>query len=79
MNAAYPQSNEPLHVRQFTTTSTTLTETFPRELRHKLDVETAVFLADGVQYSKLPLDELDFDFRCVATAIETLPNRLFRI
>ena len=45
--AADPETNELLHVRLFATTTTTLTEIFLCELRHKHDVETAVFLVDG--------------------------------
>ena len=51
--AVDPQTYELLHVRLFSTTTTALTEIILHELRQKHDVETAVFLVDGAQHSKL--------------------------
>jgi transposase-like protein len=53
--AADPQTNELLHLRLFTTTTTALTEIFLRELRQKHDVETAVFLVDGAAHLQAAL------------------------
>ncbi len=75
--AADPATNELLHVQLFSTTTTALTDIFLRELREKHDVETAVFLVDGAQTSKLHFPELDFDFRCVVTEIGMPSNECF--
>jgi len=61
--AANPQTNEILHLRLFSTTTTALTEILLKELRQKHDVETAVFLVDGAKPSKLHCNEPASDFR----------------
>lgn len=53
--AAYPETNAPIHVRPFSTTTTTLTEILLRESRQKHDVEIAVFLVDGAQHLQTAL------------------------
>jgi len=75
--AADPAMSKLFHVRLFATITTALTEIFLRELRQKHDVETAVFLVDGAQHSKLHFDERDSNFRLVATEIGTLSNESF--
>ena len=45
--AGDPSTNELLHVRLFSMTTTPLTEVFLQELREKHDVEDAVFLVGG--------------------------------
>ncbi|ELZ21139.1 transposase [Halosimplex carlsbadense 2-9-1] len=53
--AADPETNDLLHVRLFSTTTKALTEICLRELQHKHDVETAVFLVDGAQHLQTAL------------------------
>jgi putative transposase len=53
--AADPETNNLLHLRLFSTTTTALTEIFLRELRQKYDVESAVFLVDDAQYLQTAL------------------------
>ena len=60
--AADPQTNDLLHVRLFSTTTTSLTEIFLRELRQKHDVETAVFLVDGAQHLQTALQRTGLRF-----------------
>ncbi len=48
--AADPATNELLHLRLFTATTTALTEIFLRELRQKHDVEDATFLVDDANH-----------------------------
>ncbi|WP_227015771.1 IS6 family transposase [Haloarcula sp. JP-L23] len=60
--AADSQTNQLLHVRLFSTT-TALTEVILRELRHKHDVETAVFLVDGVKYLQTALQRIGLRFQ----------------
>ena len=61
--AADPQTNDLLHVRLFSTTMTSLTEIFLRELREKHDVETAVFLVDGAQHLQTALQRAGLRFQ----------------
>ena len=53
--ATNPKTNEILHLRLFSTTTTALTEIFLKELRQKHDVETAVFLVDGAKHLQAAL------------------------
>jgi len=48
--AVNPDTNELLHVRLFSTTTTALTEIFLRELRQKHDVDDALFLVDAAPH-----------------------------
>ena len=61
--AADPQTNDLLHVRLFSTTTTSLTEIFLRELREKHDIETAVFLVDGAQHLQTALQRAGLRFQ----------------
>ncbi len=45
--AVNPETNELLHIRLFSTTTTALTEIFLRELAEKHDLSDTVFLVDG--------------------------------
>ncbi|MHC3378334.1 IS6 family transposase [Haloarcula sp. H-GB5] len=76
--AADPQSNELLHVRLFATTTTTLTEIFLRELRHKHNVETAVFLVDGAQHLQTELQRAGLRFRMCRHGNRNAIERIFR-
>jgi putative transposase len=61
--AADPETNHLLHVRLFSTTTTTLTEMFIQELHEKHDVETAVFLVDSSQHFQTALRRTGLRFQ----------------
>ena len=61
--AANPQTNEILHLRLFSTTTTALTEILLKELRQKHDVETAVFLVDGAKPLQAALQRAGLRFQ----------------
>jgi transposase-like protein len=54
--AVDPDTNTILHVRLFSTYTTTLTEVFLSELREKHDVDDAVFLVDDADWLQSALD-----------------------
>jgi putative transposase len=76
--AADPQSNELLHVRLFSTTTTALTEIFLRELRQKHDVEAAVFLVDGAQHLQTALQRAGLRFQIRRHGNRNAVERIFR-
>ncbi len=61
--AVNPKTNELLHVRLLTTTTTGLTQRFLQELREKYDVEEAVFLVDHAQHPAAALQRTGLRFR----------------
>jgi len=61
--ATNPQTNEILHLRLFSTTTTALTEIFLKELQQKHDVETAVFLVDGAKHLRAALQRFGLRFQ----------------
>jgi len=76
--AADPEMNELLHVRLFPTTTTALTEMFLRELRHKHDIETAVFLVDGTQHLQTALQRAGLRFQMYRHGNRNAVERIFR-
>ena len=76
--AADPATNELLHVRLFSTTTTALTEIFLRELRQKHDVETAVFLVDGAQHLQTALHRAGLRFQISRHGNRNAVERIFR-
>ena len=76
--AADPQSNDLLHVRLFSTTTTTLTEIFLRELRQKHDVKTAVFLVDGAKHLQTALQRAGLRFQTCRHGNRNAVERIFR-
>ena len=76
--AADPQTNELLHVRLFSTTTTALTEIFLRELRQKHDVETAEFLVDGAQHLQTALHRAGLRFQICRHGNRNAVERIFR-
>jgi putative transposase len=76
--AADPQSNELLHVRLFSTTTTALTEIFLRELRQKHDVETSEFLVDGAQHLQTALSRVGLRFQMRRHGNRNAIERIFR-
>jgi len=61
--AADLQTNDLLHVRVFSTTTTAITEIFLRELRQNHDVENAVFPVDGAQHLQTALQRAGLRFQ----------------
>ena len=76
--AADPQTNDLLHLRLFSTTTTSLTEIFLRELREKHDVETAVFLVDGAQHLQTALQRAGLRFQMRRHGNRNAVERIFR-
>ena len=76
--AADPQTNDLLHVRLFSTTTTSLTEIFLRELRQKHNVETAVFLVDGAQHLQTALQRARLRFQMRRHGNRNAIERIFR-
>jgi putative transposase len=76
--AGDPETNDLLHVRLFSTTTTALTEIFLRELQHKHDVETAVFLVDGAQHLQTALQRAGLRFQTSRHGNRNAIERIFR-
>ena len=76
--AADPETNELLHVRLFSTTTTALTEIFLRELRQKHDVESAVFLVDGAKHLQAALSRAGLRFQMRRHGNRNAVERIFR-
>ena len=76
--AADPETNELLHVRLFSTTTTALTEIFLRELRQKHDVETTVFLVDGAQHLQTALQRAGLRLQISRHGNRNAVERIFR-
>ncbi len=75
--AAGPDTNDLLHLRLFSTTTTALTEIFLRELRQKHDVELLCFWLMALNTSKLRWTELASDFKLNEMEIEMPSNESF--
>jgi len=75
---ADPQTNQLLHVRLFSTTTTALTEMFLRELREKHDVENSVFLVDGAQHLQTALRRAGLRFQMTRHGNRNAVERIFR-
>ena len=76
--AVDPKTNEFLHVRLYTTTTTALTERFLRELREKHDVEDAVFLVDHAKHLAAALRRSGLRFQAVRHGNRNSVERIFR-
>jgi len=76
--AADPETNELLHLRLFSPTTTALTEIFFRELRQKHDVETAVFLVDGANHLHAALHRAGLRFQTERHGNRNAVERIFR-
>jgi putative transposase len=76
--AGDPETNDLLHVRLFSTTTTALTEMFLKELRKKHDVETAVFLVDGAQHLQTALHRAGLRFQVCRYGNRNAVERIFR-
>ncbi|MFC4248741.1 IS6 family transposase [Natribaculum luteum] len=76
--AVDPKSNELLHIRLFSTTTTVLTEIFLRELSEKHDVKDAVFLVDGATHLQTALRRRGLRFRYEKHGNRNVVERVFR-
>ena len=76
--AANPETNELLHIRLYSTTTTALTEMFLQELREKHDVEKAVFLVDGAQHLHTALQRAGLRFQVERSGNRNSVERIFR-
>ncbi len=76
--AANPQTNNILHLRLFSTTTTALTEIFLNELRQKHDVETAVFLVDRAKHLRTALQRAGLRFQTERHGNRNAAERIFR-
>ena len=76
--AADPDTNDLLHVRLFSTTTTALTEIFLRELRQKHDIETTEFLVDGAQHLQTALQRAGLRFQMRRHGNRNAIERIFR-
>ncbi|SFT09500.1 IS6 family transposase, partial [Halostagnicola kamekurae] len=76
--AVDPETNEFLHLRLFTTTTTALTQRFLRELREKHDVEDAVFLVDHAHHLAAALQRAGLRFRSERHGNRNTVERVFR-
>ena len=76
--AANPQTNEILHLRLFSTTTTALTDIFLKELRQKHDVETSVFLVKGAKHLQTALQRAGLRFQTQRHGNRNAVERIFR-
>ncbi|QGA81915.1 Transposase [Halomicrobium sp. LC1Hm] len=75
--AADPATNELLHVRLFSTTTTALTEIFLRELQQRHNVETANCLVDGAQHLQTALQRARLRFQISRHGNRNTVERMF--
>ena len=78
LSAADPDTNELLHLRLFTATTTALPEIFLGELRQKHDVEDAVFLVDGATHLHAVLQRAGLRFQTERYGNRNAVERIFR-
>jgi len=76
--AVDPKTNEFLHMRLFTTTTTALTQQFLRELREKHDVENTVFLVDHAHHLAAALQRAGLRFQTIRHGNRNAVERVFR-
>ena len=76
--AVDPQTNQFLHIRLFTTTTTALTQKFLRELRAKHDVSEAVFLVEHACHLAAALNRAGLRFQTLRHGNRNAVERVFR-
>jgi len=76
--AVDPDTNNFLHIRLFTTTTTALTQKFLRELQQKHDVSDAMFLVDYAQHLATALRRAGLRFQTVRHGNRNVVERVFR-
>ena len=76
--AVDPKTNQFLHIRLFTTTTTALTQKFLRELRAKHDVSETVFLVDHAHHLAAALNRAGLRFQTLRHGNRNAVERVFR-
>jgi len=76
--AVDPTTNEFLHMKLFTTTTTDLTQRFLHELREKHDVENTVFLVDNAHHLATALQRAGLRFQTIRHGNRNAVERIFR-
>ena len=73
-----PETNQFLHIRLFTTTTTALTQKFLRELRAKHNVSETVFLVDHAHHLAAALNRAGLRFQTLRHGNRNAVERVFR-
>ncbi|UHQ95110.1 IS6 family transposase [Haloterrigena alkaliphila] len=76
--AVDPDTNNILHTRLYSTTTTALTERFLHELTEKYDLDDAVFLVDGAKHLQAALRRSGLRFRYEKHGNRNAAERVFR-
>ncbi|WP_436348116.1 IS6 family transposase [Natronorubrum sp. FCH18a] len=76
--AVDPETNNILHIRLYSTTTTALTERFLQELTEKHDLDHAVFLVDGAKHLQTALRRSGLRFRYEKHGNRNAAERVFR-
>ncbi|WP_226043181.1 IS6 family transposase [Natrinema sp. DC36] len=76
--AVDPETNEILHIRLYSMTTTALTERFLHELTEKHDPDDAVFLVDGAKHLQTALRRSGLRFRYEKHGNRNAAERIFR-
>ncbi|WP_226043268.1 IS6 family transposase [Natrinema sp. DC36] len=76
--AVDPETNNILHIRLYSTTTTALTERFLHELREKHDLDDAVFLVDGAKHLQTALRRSGLRFRYEKHGNRNAAEHVFR-
>ncbi|MFC6764368.1 IS6 family transposase [Natrinema soli] len=76
--AVDPETNNILHIRLYSTTTTALTERFLRELTEKHDLDDAVFLVDGAKNFQTALRRSGLRFQYEKHGNRNSSERVFR-
>ena len=75
--AADPETNDVLHMRLCSTTTTALTERFLREFTEEHDIDDAVFLVDGAKHLQTALRRSGLRFRYEKHGNRNAAERVF--
>ncbi|MFB1065759.1 IS6 family transposase [Natrinema sp. H-ect4] len=76
--AVDPETNNILHTRLYSTTTTALTERFLQELTEKHDLDDAMFLVDGAKHLQTALRRSGLRFRYEKHGNRNAAERVFR-
>ncbi|WP_436346811.1 IS6 family transposase [Natronorubrum sp. FCH18a] len=76
--AVDPETNNILHIRLYSTTTTALTERFLQELTEKHDLDDTVFLVDGAKHLQTALRRSGLRFRYEKHGNRNAAERVFR-
>jgi transposase-like protein len=76
--AVDPETNNILHIRLYSTTTTALTERFLKELTEKHDLDDATFLVDGAKHLQTALRRSGLRFQYEKHGNRNAAERVFR-